>query len=80
MSKSANQSRAEYTHRAWLLRRLSRQPSIAVTDIQSTDRLGRFGVACHHWSRCDSIAKQALLNDGHAHVRSAALLASIAAA
>ena len=80
MSKSAEQSRAEYTQRAWTLRRLSRQSSITAADLQATDRLGRFDIACRHWHKCDAVAKQTLLNDGHAHVRSAALLERMIAA
>jgi hypothetical protein len=58
---------------ASLARKLS---SISLADIDTLDRLGRGQVAADLWWRCDTEARQALLNDSHAHVRSTAVLAN----
>jgi len=67
---------AIYRARAEQVDRLSRQESISATDIQALTRHGRFQVADEHWEKCDRNAQHALLNDEHAHVRSAATLRS----
>lgn len=61
---------------ARLALRASSPRGIDVGDLHALDRLGRVRVANELWGLCSEVARQALLTDEHAHVRSCAALAS----
>lgn len=65
-----------YAERRAQVQRLGEKPSISAGDIQALTRHGRIQVADELWATCDQDARQALLHDEHAHVRSTAEIAS----
>lgn len=66
-----------YQARDKAVARLGAQAVITVANLSSLDRIGRFRVADELWSKCDPSARQALLHDEHAHVRSAAVISQM---
>ncbi len=51
---------------------------VTAADVAQLDRLGRCEVADKGWKFCTLDARQSLLGDAHAHVRSCARIASAA--
>ncbi len=64
-----------YANRRIRVDALSKQKVIEADVLVTLDRLGRFTVVAELWTLCSSTAQNALLNDAHPHVRSAARLA-----
>lgn len=65
-----------YAERDKAIERLAAQASVEPSDLLALDRLGRFKVACDLWGKCSADTRAVLLNDAHAHVRSAAYISS----
>ena len=63
-----------YHVREMEVHRLSLQGVIRPSDLTTLDRGSRIAVASLLYGKCDAAAREALLNDSHAHVRSCAVL------
>lgn len=61
------------------VRLIAAKALITAADILTLDRGGRFTIACNHFAKCDTPAQEALLQDEHHSVRSAAKLSSLTA-
>lgn len=64
-----------YAERDAAIEKLGRKAQIEISDLQQLDRIGRFKTVCQLWQKCSPAAQEALRNDQHHSVRSAAVLA-----
>jgi hypothetical protein len=74
-SYSPQELKTRYQKRLEQVADLSRKGSVTATELLALDRLSRLKVANELWNICDQSARDALLDDEHAHVRSCARLA-----
>ena len=73
-SMPAEVVRRLYHIREMELHRLGLQDVIQPSDLTTLDRGSRIAVASLLYGKCDAAAREALLNDSHAHVRSCAVI------
>ena len=75
MYPSIAEIEAMYAKRDEEIAALGKKETITMADLAGLDRLGRFQLVICLWKKCTSEVRDALANDQHHSVRSAALLA-----